>query len=283
MAEAQKISVLGPKDTFSDYAAQKYLNSHPQIRAEISYQKTIRKVFEDLTLENSQIAVVPIENIFLGFVWMTLDGLYDFPVRIIEEFILPIQLSFLSKIRHSEVKNIFVHPAAEGQCSDFIEKNFSAAKITHADSNVDSFNRIGENDFSAAVVPSHIYDENKKNYPFSVRDVSDYPNNRTQFVVLQNEKYAKKDYSEKSDKTSIIVSDNSDSPGILKNIASAFASREVNMTSIISRPTKQMIGKYHFFINIDGSIKNDGISGALAEIGKNYPVKFLGCYESVNE
>jgi len=283
MVETQKISVLGPKDTFSDLAAQKYLNSHPQIRAEISYQKTIRKVFEDLSCGNSQTAVVPIENIFGGFIWMTLDGLYDFSVQIIEEFILPVQLSFLSKIRHSQVKNIFVNPAAERQCLNFIEKNCGDAKITHTDSNIDSFERIDENDFCAAVVPGHIYDENEKNYPFSVRDISDYPNNRTRFAALRNEKYAEKNYSEKSNKTSVIVSDNSDSPGILKNIAGAFASREINMTSIISRPTKQTIGKYHFFINIDGSIKNNGVSEALAEIGKNYPVKFLGCYESVNE
>jgi len=216
-------------------------------------------------------------------VWMTLDGLYDFSPQIIEEFILPIQLSFLSKVRHSQVKNIFVYPAAEKQCLNFIEKNCGEASITHTDSNIDSFERIDENEFCAAVVPGHIYDENEKNYPFSVKEISDYPNNLTRFVVLQKEGYAEKNYSEKSNKTSIIVFDNDDSPGILKNIAVAFASREINMTSIISRPTKQTIGKYHFFINIDGSIKNNGVSESLAEIGKNYPVKFLGCYESVNE
>ncbi|MDR0304119.1 MAG: ACT domain-containing protein [Chitinispirillales bacterium] len=280
MAETQKISVLGPQETFSDYAAQKYLEFHPQICAEISYQRTMRKVFENLSSGNSQIAVVPIENIFSGFVWMTLDGLYDFPVQIIEEFILPIELSFLSKIKHSEVKNIFVHSVTEGQCSDFIDKNFNSARITHTDSNIDSFNRIDENDFSAAIVPSHIYDKNKKNYPFSVRGVSDYPNNRTRFVVLQNEKFIAKDNFKNLNKTSIIVSDNSDSPGILRNIADAFASREINITSIISRPTKQMIGKYHFFIDIESPIQNKILINAFAEIKKNYPVKILGCYET---
>ena len=273
----EKISTLGPKDTFSDYAAQKYLASHPQLCAEISYKKTIRKVFEDLSDGNSQIAVVPIENILAGFVWMSLDGLYDFSVQIAEELILPIQLSFLSKIEYSKVENIFVHPLAEEQCSQFLYKNFPEAKITFTDSNIDSFNRIGENDFSAAVVPSHIYEENVKKYPYSEKEISDYPNNCTRFLVLRKEE---SDISERVNKTSVIVSDNSDSPGILKNIANAFASREINMTSIISRPTRQMIGKYHFFIDIDGCIQNDNVREALAEISKNYPVKFLGCYES---
>jgi prephenate dehydratase len=281
MSETQKISVLGPKDTFSDYAAQKFLENHPQIRAEISYQKTIRKVLEDLSNKMSQIAVVPIENISAGFVWMTLDGLYDFSVKITEEMILPIKLSFLSKIEHSKIKNIFIHPLAESQCSEFIYKNFSEVKITYTDSNIDSFNKIAENDCSAAVVPDHIYETNKENYPFSVKNICDL-NNCTRFLVLRNDDYTLT-YDKRFNKTCVIISDNSDSPGILKNIADAFASRKINMTSIISRPTKQMIGKYHFFIDIEGSIQDINVSKALSQIKKNYPVKFLGCYESVSQ
>lgn len=273
----KKISTLGPKDTFSDYAAQKYLAAHPQIKAEISYRKTIRNVFEDLSAQNCEIAVVPVENTLAGFVWMSLDGLFDFPVQISEELILPIRLSFLSKIERSKVKNIFVHPLAEGQCSRFLYKNFPDAKITFTDSNIDSFNRIDENDFSAAVVPNHIYEENLKKYPYSAEEISDCANNCTRFIVLQKEKCG---ISDSFNKTSVIVSDDSDTPGILKNIANAFASREINMTSIISRPTRRIIGKYHFFIDIDGSLQDENVSGALAEIAKNYPVKILGCYEA---
>jgi prephenate dehydratase len=44
-----------------------------------------------------------------------------------------------------------------------------------------------------------------------------------------------------------------------------------------------MIGKYHFFIDIDATIESDKINEAIAEIGKNYPVKVLGRYKSANE
>ncbi|MCL1946335.1 MAG: ACT domain-containing protein [Chitinivibrionia bacterium] len=272
----KKISTLGPKDTFSDYATQKYLASHPQLEAEISYQKTIQKVFEDLSNGNCEIAVVPVENVLAGFVWTSLDGLFDFPVKIIEELILPIQLSFLSKIEHKKIKNIFVHPLAEGQCLQFLYVNFPEAKITFTDSNIDSFERINENDFSAAVVPIHIYKENFEKYPYSLEEISDCANNCTRFIVLQKKKCKiLADFN----KTSIIVSDDSDSPGILKNIANAFSSREINMTSIISRPTRRLIGKYHFFIDIEGSTEDEKVRDALLEISKNYTVKELGCYK----
>jgi len=273
------IAVLGPKDTFSDCAAQEFLKNHPQLTAKISYHKTIRKVFEDLTARNSQIAVVPIENMLEGFVGMTLDALFDFPVKIAEELILPIQFSFLSNLEHSKIKKIFTHPISEKQCLDFLEK-FPFAEIVYTDSNIDSFEKLKEFEDCGAIVPSHIFDENKENFKFSFQNIADNPNNNTRFLVLKEDRFFQ---TLKYDKTSVVIFDNEDAPGILLNIAKAFASRGVNMTSIISRPTKQNIGKYHFFIDIKGSIQSDSVQEALAEIGENYPVKILGCYKSANE
>lgn len=273
------IAVLGPKDTFCDLAAQEFLKNHPKIDAKISYHKTIRKVFEDLVSRKSQIAVVPIENMLDGFVGMTLDALFEFPVKITEELILPVKFSFLSKFEHSKINKIFTHPVSEKQCLEFLE-NFPNAQIIYTDSNMDSFNKLSENSDCGAIVPSHVFDENETEYGFSVRNIVDNPNNNTRFLVLKEDRFFQ---VLKYDKTSVVIFDNEDAPGILLNIAKAFASRGVNMTSIISRPTKQNIGKYHFFIDIKGSIQNDSVQEALAEIGENYPVKILGCYKSVNE
>lgn len=273
------IAVLGPKDTFSDYAAQKFLKNHPNINAKISYHKTIRKVFEDLVAGNSQIAVVPIENMLEGFVGMTLDALFEFPVKIAEELILPVQFSFLSKFEHSKINKIFTHNMAEKQCLEFLEK-FPNVQIIYTDSNIDSFEKLNEFNNCGAIVPSHIFNENEEKYKYSVKNIADNPNNNTRFFVLRSDRFFQ---SLKYGKTSVVIFDNDDTPGILLNIAKAFASRGVNMTSIISRPTKQSFGKYHFFIDINGSIQNESVQEALAEIGENYPVKILGCYKSANE
>ena len=181
----KKISVLGPKDTFSDYAAQKYLENHPQSEAEISYQKTIRNVFEDLKSGNSQIAVVPIENMSQGIVAVTHDALNEFDVCITEELILPVQFSFLSKIKHSQIKKIFVHPVAQGQCSKFLCK-YPSSEIIHTDSNMASFEKLNEFSDCGAIVPSHIFEANEKDYRFCIQNISDNQNNYTRFLVLQN-------------------------------------------------------------------------------------------------
>jgi uncharacterized protein (DUF362 family) len=65
---------------------------------------------------------------------------------------------------------------------------------------------------------------------------------------------------------------------MLSDILSSFSKREINLISIMSRPTKESLGKYHFFIDIDGHSENPAIRDALAEIHKCGEVKVLGTY-----
>ena len=181
------IAVLGPKDTFADLAAQEFLKNHPQIDATISYYKPIRKVFEDLAAGNSQIAIVPMENTLAGPVEATQNGLRDFPVEKTDEITLSIQHSFFSKVEPSKIKKIYVHNMAENQCLKFLSK-FPDAEIIYADSNIDSFEKMNKDDDCAAVVPSHIFEENKNNYEYSVQNITDSPDNSTRFLVLRNRK-----------------------------------------------------------------------------------------------
>ena len=50
------------------------------------------------------------------------------------------------------------------------------------------------------------------------------------------------------------------------------------MTKIESRPTKEKLGSYYFFIDIDGHINETKIKECLEEISKLSNLKFLGSY-----
>ena len=177
------IAVL-PKGTFSDLAAQEFLKKNPQISANISYHETIPNVFKDLDAENSQFAVVPIENTLAGFEETTKKGLDNFSIEIIDEITLPIQFSFLSNVEHSKIKKIFAHNMAKKQCLKFLSK-FSPEQIIYADSNIDSFEKLNESTDNAAIVPIHIFEENAENYKFSLKNITDSPDNNTRFLVLR--------------------------------------------------------------------------------------------------
>ena len=105
-------------------------------------------------------------------------------------------------------------------------------------------------------------------------NINDYPENATRFVII-----AMQDSKPVSGcKTSLILSVN-DRPGALYDILKEFASREINLTHIESRPTKSRLGDYLFFIDLEGHREDAHVCDALSCI-KMYTVsmRILGSY-----
>jgi prephenate dehydratase len=83
-------------------------------------------------------------------------------------------------------------------------------------------------------------------------------------------------------KTSIVIIEAVDKSGVLSNILNEFSERGINLTSIMSRPTKEALGKYHFFIDIDGRYSEDkNIELAIQKIREKNVVKVLGSYSLI--
>jgi len=189
-----KIATLGPQGTFSDKAVQKYLAKNTNLQAQIVYVQTITNVFEELTAKNCDFGVVPAENSTKtqGLVGETQIGLKKFAVSIVDELVLPVKLSFFSKVEPLQVKKIFVREEAQNQCLKFLSA-YSSAEISFTDSNMASFEKLNECEFFdiAAVVPSHLFEANEKKYKFCVRDITDNSDNHTRFLVLKKSDEAK--------------------------------------------------------------------------------------------
>ena len=80
--------------------------------------------------------------------------------------------------------------------------------------------------------------------------------NQTRFIVLSKKETIydlKENY-----KTSIIIMNSIDNkPGMLSEVLNEFSIRNINLLSIMSRPTKASLGKYFFFIDIEGNYAVD--------------------------
>ena len=72
-----KISTLGPKGTFSHEAAIDYDKN-----AGILFTRTIRDVFENVSADNADCGIVPVENSIGGSIGQTLDYLIKFGLKI---------------------------------------------------------------------------------------------------------------------------------------------------------------------------------------------------------
>ena len=82
-----------------------------------------------------------------------------------------------------------------------------------------------------------------------------------------------------------MVFQRADEPGSLISILQEFAARRINLSQLLSRPTKRGgLGDYCFVIYADGHIKDELMADVLRELrAKQGSVKFLGSYPASGE
>jgi len=127
---AKKIAYLGPPGTFSEEAALKY-NEKAQLLPFSSIPAVAAAVDTGIAEEG----VVAIENSLEGSVTDTLDLLiHESKLLIRQELVLPVEHHLLVKpgTEALEVKVIFSHPQALGQCRRFLERCFPQAEMMAA-------------------------------------------------------------------------------------------------------------------------------------------------------
>lgn len=273
-----KIATLGPKETFSDLATQQFIDSQSQ-PFQIHYFNSLSETFHAIG-DECEYGVLPIENLSEGYVQVVLDQLFSTELMVVAELLLDIQFAFVADCEDlSQLTDLYVQFVAHGQCSEFINK-LSHVQVHNTRSNIESL-KLAETQGRGvgAVIPQHALEQVKPGLLVN-NNVTNYENNQTRFLVLAKQPLAR--VAGEQYKTTLVVKNDNDCPGVLGNIVNAFASEKVNLTSIMSRPTKSQFGKYHFFIDIDGHQLDDNISASLAQISAEYPVTVVGSYIKAN-
>lgn len=267
------VATLGPAQTISERAALEYVAKRGD-QSSVSLYPTFRRAFSAVS-DECEFGVLPIENMVEGYVQPVLDLLLHSELSIVDELILPIDFSFVANTaERSDVQRIYAQFVTQGQCADFLE-SMSHAEIVTTTSNGTSLEQVrAGNATDGAIVPAFTVQDGA--FPLVVANTNDYRNNRTRFIVVGRDEAP---YDEGlSYKTSLVVIEGMDRPGMLFDILAAFSKRDINMVSIMSRPTKETLGRYHFFIDIVGHGSMPHVEDALAEVQRHNFVRSLGSY-----
>lgn len=261
------IAYFGPAGTFTEEAAS-------LLEGNLLAFDSIIEVLEAVKSEDVQKGVVPIENSIEGPVGVTLDLMaQDYDIKIEQEIILPISHNLLVNkgVTLEEVDSVYSHAQPLAQCRIFLEK---LGLRTHSTSSTAAAAKFIKGKNNAAAIgtkrAAELYDLN-----IILSDIQDFENNVTRFIVL-----AKKDHLlTGNDKTSIAFTLSEDRPGGLHEILGLFASENINLTKIESRPSKKGLGKYIFFIDFEGHRLEENVEKILNEIKQRTPfLKILGSY-----
>jgi len=97
-------------------------------------------------------------------------------------------------------------------------------------------------------------------------DVEDDPGSETRFVWIARAGTGADVASDPSRafKTALVFwGAGSAGPGWLVRCLSEFAERDVNLTRIESRPRRQRLGEYMFFLDLDGRVEDPAVASAV--------------------
>jgi prephenate dehydratase len=273
-----KIAYLGPPGSYSEQAVKKWDNE-----AELIPVDSIHAVATYVSNNNLAFGMVPIENSIEGGVTSTLDLLiHDFDLSIMGESILAIKHCLMAKsdLNMTEIERIFSHPQSLGQCRNFLNTELPSAELVASLSNSRAVEEMmNEEDFSVAAIAS---ERAADLYGAKIlkKDIQDTLNNETRFVILSHSDHLPTG----NDKTSLCFEYGEDSPGILSESLREFASRNINLVKIESRPNKVDLGKYVFFVDIKGHKTDPKVVEALnvleSQVSK---MKILGSYPNQSQ
>ena len=131
----KKVSCLGPVGSFSEVAARKMC---PE--CEIVLCHSFSEAVKKLTGGEVDHAVLPVENSLNSAVRETLDLLQQEEIFGTEEYLLPIdhRLATLKGVKAEDIRYIYSHEQAIGQCAQYLRAQFPSAQYVHTASTADS-------------------------------------------------------------------------------------------------------------------------------------------------
>jgi prephenate dehydratase len=273
---AQSISYLGPPGTYAEAAAltcAEWLLKTTGEKFLLCPYPSIAQTLKATATEQTDLAVVPVENSIEGSVTFTLDTLWQLDtLRIQKALVLPISHTLMSHAAALEqIQTVYSHPQALAQCQGWLEKMLPAVQLIPTNSTTEALQYLGK-DLSAGAIASRRAAQLYK-LPVLAHPINDHPDNCTRFWVLSLQP------SPGGSHTSLAFSFSANLPGALVKPLQSFAERGINLSRIESRPTKRSLGEYLFFIDFEADENDPAAQSALLELARYAEtLKVFGSY-----
>ncbi len=218
--------------------------------------------------------LVPIENSLEGSISRVYDLLLNSSLKVCGEIELRVVHCLIANpgTRVDLIRKVYSHPQALGQCQVFL-KHLKCELIPTFDTagSVKMVKEMGIVDGAAiaSARAAEIY-----GMEIIAREIEDNPNNFTRFFILsQHDSPPTGD-----DKTSIVFSVKH-KPGALYEFLKELAVRNINLTKLESRPTRQKPWDYNFYLDFEGHREDKASREALEYLEEtSLFVKVLGSY-----
>lgn len=269
----QLVAFQGIHGAYSEQA----LRQHFGDETEVFPCPTLSDLFAAIQSGKVRYAIVPVENALAGAVSQAYELLMDSDLRIQAEVILHVHHCLLAPhgTTLEALERVQSHPQALAQCEQFLKRNHlkTVPWYDTAGSAYDlSQDKTPATGAIASRLAAQLYD-----LDVLASDIEDVSFNFTRFFVLGYDDPPKGEYN----KTSIVFATRN-RPAALYECLGEFASRNLNLTKIESRPRRNRPWEPVFYLDFEGHWQDSHCQEALARLLQLASfVKMLGSYPAV--
>lgn len=200
------------------------------------------------------IAVLPVENSYNGEVGQVTDLMFSGSLYINAMFDLPVTQDLLANegVKIENITEVVSHPQAFGQCADYINRhNFTRREFVNTALAAKWVKESGSR--TTAAIASR---EAAEIFGLSVvdHDINASKNNSTRFAVFSRTCA----YQGKNGKIhSILLFTVPNEAGALARAIDVIGSHGFNMITLRSRPMKELLWQYYFYVELEGNVQDD--------------------------
>ncbi len=263
------VAFQGERGAYSEDACFKFFGSKVKTKPMLDFHS----VFEAVERDDVTHAMVPVENSIEGSVAQVNDLLLDHDLTISGEAIVPIKhyLMGYGDASMETIKEVLSHPQALGQCRKFLA-NHPGWKVIPSYDTAGSARIVSESKRTDVAAIASKRAASVYGLKTLKDDIQSEDVNVTRFFVLEKNPGP----VDGANKTSIVFA-TKNAPGALHKCLGEFASRNVNLSKLESRPRKNKPWVYVFYADFEGSMDDPNCHAAIGGLLKTGAfVKILG-------
>ncbi|MBR6879867.1 MAG: chorismate mutase [Clostridiales bacterium] len=267
------VACQGVEGAYSQLAADKLFKA-----ADIMYFRTFDGVFQAVESGLCRYGVLPIENSSYGSVTGVYDLMHSHKFHIVRTMKYQINHRLMAKpgVKFSEIKEIYSHEQALGQCSRFLKDNKDIKVTVVANTAVAAMTVADSDRRDVAAISSP---DCSKLYGLEVirDDVQNSDHNYTRFICISKDLEI---YPGASKASIMMAIDHK--PGSLSNTLSSFSALGLNLTKIESRPISGRDFEFMFYLDVEASVYSEPFISLLTRLdNEGNGFTFLGSYSEV--
>lgn len=277
-AFASDLAFLGPRGSYSDEAASKYI-SRAHLDSTIALT-TITEIAQSVGEGRAKFGLLPLENSTGGFVGEThklLLAPQDLGWRVVGDVTVPISNNLLVKpgARASDLRKIVSHPEALKECANWLKTKFPQLAQESMSSTAAAAEAVSKGDGTIAAIASsaaaRVYD-----LQILFSNIQDNQHNATNFVVIQS---AGQDFPEQNPTRLIVRLDVKKGAGTFAQLLEELKHLSFALTSADSGPTGTLDS--HRFVLICDSPHGAELS-QIQNVLRSIGALLIGAYRPVD-